>query len=616
MIFILPLIFFLLANATTVFVIKKEFGKCLPITAMLCAIILYISQIVFKTFVVGYVLNYIYAFISIIFFIIYLKKKDIKSFFKYYNTRGLYVFLALYLVVFIFDFRRYFTNWDEWSHWGVMLKEMIRLDKFYTDSMSTLMYHKDYPPIVQLFELFYINISGVVFKESSAITALHLLQLVFIVPFVERKKNDNKKSVIEGILIFFVLMLTILFFDQHPIIDSIYTDYFLGIIVASIVSTIFVEKEYNTIYFYVYSALVFSTLLLTKQMGIPLYMMCVFLLVLFVILRNNKEKKYKYIILGITVILIPALFWLSWNVYKNSFDIVVQFNISDIKLSQLYGIARYKSGEPYQQQSISNFINQVETRSISTSYISMTYVQAIMLGLLILTLVLKKYKVEKNNKVILIITLVIGAIGYLFTLMNLYLFCFEPREAISLASFERYTATYVLIVYVVSIMLFIYKNNKISYLYFIAVLLFIIQSNSVLYRIYPSFIQKHEVSSYEIAAEKLYDYVKDKGNLYIMPGPGWEQSYFIHYYLEGIKCNNDLFVWDNNEKLDYKENYEKNIKDTLYNYDYLFVTNYDDEYLSNYNFLFKGQAKYGDLYKVIKDKNDNLILERITNIYN
>ena len=184
--FLLPLIVILLSNATTVYIFKKSFGKTLIFTLLLFSFPLFISGLIFNSFKIGYVLNILYS-ISIIPFLIKNRKNTnlIMNFKSNYFSMGFFAFLAIYLFVFIYDFNRPFTMWDEKSHWGVMLKEMLRLDNFYSIDETTLMVHKDYPPILQLFELFWIKLSGT-YKEAYAIRALHTLELSLFVLFIDK----------------------------------------------------------------------------------------------------------------------------------------------------------------------------------------------------------------------------------------------------------------------------------------------------------------------------------------------------------------------------------------------------------------------------------------------
>ena len=173
--FIIPLVFFLLFNGSLVLITRKEFGKCMPLSFILCALVMYASQAVFGTFNIGFYSLIFFAFISIpILIFLFIKKKNLfDDFKKRYFDKGLVAFLVIYVFFYIFDLRRYFSAWDEFSHWGVMVKEMFRTDSLYSSIESTLAVHKDYPPIFQIFELFWTKLCGS-YSEPNLLKCIHV----------------------------------------------------------------------------------------------------------------------------------------------------------------------------------------------------------------------------------------------------------------------------------------------------------------------------------------------------------------------------------------------------------------------------------------------------------
>lgn len=157
--FLSLLLYLLLANGFFIFFTKRSFGECIPLTMMVNAFTYFLSQLIFHTFTVGFYLNLSYAIFFLIVLITKRKNKDVIKLWKNnFFSKGFYIFLLIYIIVFIYDYNRSFHVWDEWSHWGEMIKEMLRLDQFYSVESSTLLVHKDYPPIIQLLELFFCNI--------------------------------------------------------------------------------------------------------------------------------------------------------------------------------------------------------------------------------------------------------------------------------------------------------------------------------------------------------------------------------------------------------------------------------------------------------------------------
>ena len=80
---------------------------------------------------------------------------------------GLISFISIYVLYIILDYKRRFTTFDEWYHWGMMVKESLRLDKFYSVAESNLHIHKDYPPFISILEVIFCKFSGG-YSESKA----------------------------------------------------------------------------------------------------------------------------------------------------------------------------------------------------------------------------------------------------------------------------------------------------------------------------------------------------------------------------------------------------------------------------------------------------------------
>ena len=192
-----PILFFLFFNAILVSITKKEFGKCLPLSFMLSTFIIFVSQALFNTFSIGFYLliALIIGFIPI-FIISSIKNKDwLKEFKNNYFDRGFIAFLVIYIIIYIYNFKKFFTAWDEFSHWGVMVKEMLRTDKLYSVAESTLMVHKDYPPIFQIFELFWTKLCGG-YYEPNLIKCMHLNYLYLYLHYIEQILKIQKNHLL------------------------------------------------------------------------------------------------------------------------------------------------------------------------------------------------------------------------------------------------------------------------------------------------------------------------------------------------------------------------------------------------------------------------------------
>ena len=320
--FLSMLLYFVCATGFLVIIFKKSFGKCLPVTFVLSAISYFISQVLFDTFKIGFILDIsIPILFLVLLFYKMIKKQDLKNFKENFFSKGFYAFLAVFVCVFLFDYNRTFSVWDEFSHWGQMVKEMIRLDRFYSIPASTLGVHKDYPPIMQILEMFFCNINGT-YKESYVLMGVHLFSFSLFIPAIceNSSKFSKLKIIVNSIFMLLSMYLVILLFDQHGIINSSYLDYIMSIITAYLLAQVLIEEKPLSWF----SLLTFSAgssfLVLTKQMGLVFYLMVLFMFGINLFVRKiidikkifSKESFKSFAKVLIFLIIIPFMFWLEF----------------------------------------------------------------------------------------------------------------------------------------------------------------------------------------------------------------------------------------------------------------------------------------------------------------
>ncbi len=194
----IPLIFFILLNSTVSVVSKEKFGTALPFTFILSSFVMYPSGYLFGTFNIGLSILVILSVASVPLYLISIKKGYIDSLFISKNifTIGFVSFIFIFIVWGIIDYGSFFRKWDELSHWGVMIKEMLRLDDFYSLSESTLNWHKEYPPIIQCFELLWVKLGA--YSETALRISVQVLTLSLPVIWVDENNEENNKVQTRG----------------------------------------------------------------------------------------------------------------------------------------------------------------------------------------------------------------------------------------------------------------------------------------------------------------------------------------------------------------------------------------------------------------------------------
>ena len=81
-------------------------------------------------------------------------KKDKKEIIHNIITPGMIIFGILTIIIFIFERGRMIAEWDEFSHWGSVVKSMFLTNGLSVKEGSSLMF-KSYPPAISIFEYFF-----------------------------------------------------------------------------------------------------------------------------------------------------------------------------------------------------------------------------------------------------------------------------------------------------------------------------------------------------------------------------------------------------------------------------------------------------------------------------
>ena len=611
--FIAPLLYLFGSTASLVFLTKRSFGKCLPLAMMGSAFLLFFSQLVFNTFNVGFVIGIVFAVASVGFAIF--KRKEWDKYKKLIFSSGFIVFITVYVLVFIYDFARGFSVWDEFSHWGMMLKEMLRLDSFYSVDASNLMVHKDYPPIMQLFELFWIKLCGG-YSETFALRALHTFELSLFIPFITEKVAEKKnilKSVLVGITSLFAVVLTMIIFDQHGVFQSIYTDYVMALVVVFMMMVILVSRKVS---WFEIITIMFGGgfLLLLKQMGLPLYLMVLCFFVGMLWLRKNETWKqffkhigWKKILLVCLAFGLPFVLWLVWG--RLVADTVQQFDLSKISISDFFKIL-IGHGEEWQNFTIKKYLMALGQENISTSYIQISFLQSIIIfvGSLWGTWWIFRKSLIKKEIVYTGVILILGALGYAATMMVLYVLSFSMDEGTTLASFNRYMGTYSMIMILMVVMIVIWQAvemKKRHILYITVIVLALLNAPAAYSKVYPYLKGKEaKYDQYAVMADNLRNTIEDDAKVFLIVQKSQGYFFYLQYYATPMKMNYGFATWITGENVDGKAYYKNSILPRIKDYDYLFVVDTDERFSELYCDSLKiCPIKDKSLYKVEKDDN-------------
>lgn len=451
---ILILIYCICAGGTTAVLTKRSFGRVFPLTLVCNSLILTLSGILCGSLPPGYFAGVLWAVLFVpvsIYFLLF--KKDIARIRKYLITPSFAAFCMIWFLVSIMDLDAVYQGWDEYSHWGPMVKVMLQENRLYAESASSFAHH-DYPPAAQLFEYFICRMTGVP-KEGNVYRALQILTLSFLLPLFDwihagdrkRKRLTRVFNTLLEVSTLLMLILTgfILVKKHMSLFGSIYLDLLLAVCGGSL---LLAGYGYTfTIQDAVVLGILSAFLLMTKQMGIFFVLLTLLLLMIRWLLRDGISRRVsRQSVIRLAVIIgIPAIYHELWSGLTRRLDLGGQFNIS-LMAGNAIGFLRGTRVLPWQMPTLLAFLKGMVqipiTRQAPASYLF--FFLLYLTGMIFLLKVIRRWNRSSLRRDAA--TLAVVAAGYLLyaiVMLGLYLFGgFSEYEAVNLASFNRYMGTY------------------------------------------------------------------------------------------------------------------------------------------------------------------------------
>jgi len=463
---ILTFLFLLVISTALTFLLKYRFEQTIAITCFAVIITLYVFGLA-GIMIAGFYAVIAASIVALGICIWGMVKgyKEKTNPLKDILTPGFAVFILISLFIFYVNRNRMMSLWDEFSHWGVVVKNMFVFDAFgnHPDATTTF---RGYPPATALFHYFWMKIGG--FSEPKLYMSMGLLGVSLLLPVFKNIRWDNLKVIPFVAIFVFIIPL----FPHVGFYNEIYVDALLGILLAYILFAYFTEKNYDTA-FYINIALASAVLTLVKASGFGLALIAGIIIVLDVLIKSRKEKlskdrlagflKSKYFLVSAIALLIPVIVNQSWSIYRNLTDTAFAWTpVSGITLPAFLELLK-GNAEEYQYTIIVNFVSMLLSGASSFGF---TFFQCLIIisGLLFIWM-LKSEQPLRNKIINCSAGVYIGWALYTVSLLVLYVFAWYDQEALALASFHRYMNTYFATIVCLFCCMFIYyinENEKLS----------------------------------------------------------------------------------------------------------------------------------------------------------
>lgn len=442
--FVAPLLVCLALGGGVALWFRRPFGQALPVGLLGGGLLLYLGTLLTGRFWVGCLLVMLAAVAGAFACLRPQGRGDAAALVV---TPGLAAFLALYCYIFVLHSGRSFAWWDEFSHWGVMVREILRTGGLYTAGGSLLGVHQDYPPFFQLIEAGWCALTGG-YAEPTLYRALHTVLLSLFLPMLEPaaatpgtatapKKLSGCAFAIGGLALAVVSCGVAC--GDVPFLTSIYLDAAMGLLFAHGVARLLLEDT-PTPFAALDLLLTGTALLLTKQAALAFYLLlAAFTLVCW--LRRGQVWR------ALQPLWAPLLLWQSWAFHLRSCGVSGQFSIGASDFIALPAIYAGRAGEPWQQTACFNFVSAFWGKNIwagggGRMEFSYRHLMIIFLFALLALTLLARRRFHLKRLLALDALLILGSAGYALLMGGMYTFSFGPVEGPTLASFVRYMTSY------------------------------------------------------------------------------------------------------------------------------------------------------------------------------
>lgn len=426
---------------------NKKYERMIPVTCALISLILFFSGLL-KLLTAGVITILVMAIGCLSWSVFELiKKGKVKAFFTNLFSEGFIAFLILSIVAVRSVSGKLFDSWDEFSHWGDIVKAMSFLDDFGTNSLSFSLF-KNYPPGMSLLQYFleklFMFFPKGHFEEWLTYFVYQVYCFSFLIPlFCLKTQKGAGSRIVSGLLSAAVVFFAPLTF-AGDIWRYLYIDPFLGVVFGAGAAGVCLEKNKKDFEYHMFIWASCFSLALGKDSGL---LFGVFLFLFYIVdylISDCKESKIdiRSLLLPLCVAIFSFLPKALWNAHITGAGVKPE-TVGKIDLHDCVNVILHRTTN-YRSTVCASFKYHFfsERRMLGDTVISLSYfVIAVLIFALTAAVlfVLKKRKIiAAGSGQVTFLGLGITWIIYIAGIVVSYMYCFSEYEALALASFERY----------------------------------------------------------------------------------------------------------------------------------------------------------------------------------
>ena len=415
-------------------IFKKKFEECLPLSIFSSILVLYVAGL-FAQLRMGVVIA---IGISYVLFLAGLTKSLIKKEMKEYVVNifsvGFVIFLLALAFIYYMTAGRLLSRFDEFTHWGLTVKNFILFDGYANVAGSTT-HGAGYQPGISLF-CYYFTALRRYMNECDVLQAMNIYTVAMLL--VVYRKITWKRIIIGIFMLPLIFIMPWLFVSAIIPYNTLYVDCAMAVTFGSMLFHYYTHEQEGFLY---YGMLLYSAVIILIKPGSEFFALMVLgMVILDVLLFRRKEfgqmcKKAGRWLLPVLYVVISAASYLSWKLFTAHHHMLQVFDYIEVTEENTM------SADAILENFRDALFNMSADGKFKLSYVLWLAVFAL-IGLFIV--LFAKGRKETGRSIVFSILVLLGYAGYTGALGFMYIYLFTPYEGAHLASMDRYMYTYIL----------------------------------------------------------------------------------------------------------------------------------------------------------------------------
>ena len=342
--------------------------------------------------------------------------------------RGAWVLFPVLAVVFIVTIGRELTIYDEYTHWGIVVKDLVNNNALHCIPQAKTDF-KEYPPAIALIEYFFCFFTAS-FKSENIYRGLDVLLIACLLPAF---KNIVQGGGFKSHILFGWLALIMLAYGSYPTLFTLLlVDGALALLFASLLLGWFINeiKDFFTV---AYVSLTAAVLTLAKGSGVVLVILAFMVILADILLHQGKQISKAGMLFPPVA---AATAWLSWRVCTAIYHVAPGRSQGKGMLSELLSIFRGDL-KGYQIETVRNFGEAFLDGNVEFIASPISYYQWFLI-LFFSAIALSFFLPDKQRGRMLVFAMPVVHLVYSGLLLLTYVLSFGEVEGPGLASLSRY----------------------------------------------------------------------------------------------------------------------------------------------------------------------------------